>query len=244
MDKNSTVADISNYEDKNGLNKNLHRSSSHTFSQERKYYIILLGVIVLLSCIYPLLGNSAYSGSSDLHATIEVIGSLFGLIVGLTLVTRFYVLGNRFLLLIGLAYFVNGAEDLIHGLLSFSYLHKWIGLPSSSLSQFIPGTYVTGRLLMGLLLLFTPLLSKLELRSLNPKQETRLFSLTALIVTMVFTAIAFQLPLPKFMMPEWFISRPVDFVSAIILLGALITFLFEYHKKRDILICGFLFLLA
>ena len=72
-----------------------------------------------------------------------MIGALLGLVVGIFLITRFYILGFRFHLFVGLAFLVNGAEDFIHGLLSFGSA-RWFSEPGSSLVQFIPGTYVTG----------------------------------------------------------------------------------------------------
>ena len=209
--------------------------SVHTLRQSRWRLFALLAVMAVLASLYPVLATSSYSGSADLHATIEIAGAVLGLIAGFALVMRFYAFGNRFHLLIGLAFFVNGAEDLVHGLLSFVGLHGLAGMSSSSLEQFIPGTYVAGRLMLGVLLLSAPFAKSWPKSSEMPQRETVWGSCAALFLTLVVTAIAFRLPLPRFIYPEYFISRPADFVSALVLLAALVVFIREYRRTRDML---------
>ena len=207
--------------------------SIHSKTQERTYVVVLGAVLLLLASVYPLLAGSSYRGSADLHASIETIGSLFGLVGGLALIVRFYTLGNRFHLFIGLALFVNGAEDLVHGLLAFLCAHEWAGGPTSSLQQFIPGTYVTGRLLMGVILLLAPFMPALLGRSSSPKRETILVSSAVLLATAGATSVTFLVPLPQFVYPERFVPRPVDALSAIVLLTALAVLLREYRRHRE-----------
>ncbi|MCH7783535.1 hypothetical protein IID62_10780, partial [candidate division KSB1 bacterium] len=82
------------------------------FTDHTKSIVILAFIAVVLMSVYPFLMSSDYKSSSDLHATIEVIGSLFGLITGLVFIMRFNILGNRIHLLIGMAFFANALEDL------------------------------------------------------------------------------------------------------------------------------------
>jgi len=209
--------------------------STHSYAQERKYLVVLSGIAILLVSIYPFLTGSTYQGSADFHESIEMVGALFGLVTGFALITHFYSLGNRLHLLIGLAFFVNGAEDLVHGLLSFGST-RWFGGPESSLAQFIPGTYVTGRILLGLLLITALFIPMGSTESRNLKKETILASLTVIFLSISATVLAFKIPLPDFIYPDRLISRPVDFLSALILLVALYGFLRLYHRKRAMLI--------
>ncbi|MCX7826218.1 MAG: GAF domain-containing protein [Verrucomicrobiae bacterium] len=202
-------------------------------SDERRRLLALAVIGVLLTSVCPWVARSSYQGSTDLHAAMEACGSLLGLVAGFTLIARTYVHGNRFHLLIGLAYFVNGAEDLVHGALSFRYFQEALRLPANSPS--IPVTYVTGRLLMGLILLVAPWVAARFGSSRRPKQETIWASLAVLVATVGLTVLAFELPLPRFVRPEWIISRPVDFLSAVVLFAALAGFLWEYHRRRDML---------
>jgi len=210
-------------------------SSMHTPRQERRYLIMLALVVTLLVSLYPTLGKSPYMGNADLHAATETIGALFGLIAGFALVMRFSTLGNRFHLIIGLAFFVNGAEDLAHGLLSFESTHGFIGVPTSSLTRFIPVTYVTGRLMLGGMLLIAPFASVWLKESERPKRETVFGSSAAIILTLIATFVAFKMSLPQLIFPERLISRPVDFLSALLLLMALAVFLRQYHRSLDML---------
>lgn len=190
----------------------------------------------VLSLIYPFCVVSEHIGTADFHATIEMVGSVIGLLAGMVIVGQFCALGNRFHLLIGLAFFVNGAEDFIHGALAFGAEHELLGLPAATLQSYIPGTYVTGRILMGLLLIGAVSLSSDWIKSADPKKETITASLLVLFITAIATALAFLLPLPGFIYPGRVISRPVDFLSALIFLAALIPFVRKYIDTRDALV--------
>jgi signal transduction histidine kinase/CheY-like chemotaxis protein len=192
--------------------------------------------MLFLASFYPALTIASYEGSADLHATIEMVGSLLGLITGFAIVMRFYTLGNRFHLLIGLAFFVNGAEDLVHGFLSFDNLRGFIGMPASSLQNFIPGTYVAGRLMLGLLLLAAPFTKIWANKSVKKKHETFWISSAVIFITIIVTAAAFKIPLPQFIYPDRFISRPIDLLSAVLLFLVLVIYLREYRHTRDMLL--------
>lgn len=207
----------------------------HSKHREKINYLYLAAIIFGLSLFYPFLASHNHTGTPDFHATIEMVGALIGIIAGISIIAHFLVVGNRLHLLIGLAFFVNSSEDFIHGLLAFSIEHDFLNLSESSLSEYIPGTYVSGRILLATILLVAPFISNHTDRSTNPEREAIVASLTCLILSTVVTLIAFNIPLPSFVYPEQLISRPVDFISALILLGALIAFIYEYHQSRDML---------
>ena len=203
---------------------------------ERLGSILVLGLTgALLACIYPLLAKSSHQGSPDFHATIELVGSLLGLIAGFALIACFAAQGNRFHLLVGLAFFVNGAEDFAHGLLSFPYMHQMIGLPAASLARFIPGTYASGRVLMGGLLLLAPFVPAWFGTSHRPRREAVWICLLVLGAAVVVTVLAFGLPLPRFVFPHRVISRPVDFVSVPLFVLALGAVVHAYWRDGDML---------
>ena len=212
------------------------RAATHTPDQERRRLIALVLAMALLGLITVLSAGSAYRSSPDLHGTLEVAGALFGIVAGLALALRFYVLGNRFHLLIGLAFLANGGEDLIHGVLSLVGEHGWMGITPGALQRYIPGTYVAGRLMMGLLLLVAPFLNRVLGRSTHPKREMVYISTAVVLLTAAMTALASALPLPRFIYPGQVVSRPVDLVSTVVLLLALGVLLREYRRHRDVLI--------
>lgn len=209
-------------------------STVYTEDQAKLRLIYLAIVVILLSSVYPFLGPT-YRGSSDLHGIMEMVGSLMGMLTGLAFVTRFYSLGNRFHLLVGCGFFVNGIEDFVHGFLAFGTSRFLMG-PASSLNQFIPGTYVTGRLLLGIILIISLYEARLFKPSINFKKETKYFIGIFAVITIIFTSIAFILPLPKFVFPDNLISRPLDFLSAIILGVALVGFFKVFKEKNEKLV--------
>ena len=209
--------------------------SSHTRSQETRYLFLLLVLIACACAAFPLLDTASYRGAADRHATIETVGALVGLLAGLAFITRFYVLGNRSHLFIGLAFFVNGAADLVHGLLSFFALEGWGGLPATFFQQSIPGTYTAGRLLMALLLIAAPYAGRWFGESSNPRRETIRTSVIVVASSLAVTVLAVKVPLYRLHYTTGPISRPLDLASAVLFFGAFRALLREYHLDRDIL---------
>ena len=219
----------------------------HTARQKRNRFVAIMVCLALLASVGPLIaGSTVQEGTdahklADAHGMVEWIGALFALVVGLALVMHFAALGNRLYLFIGLAFFVNGAEDLVHGLLCLAGGHQWLGAEHAQLAQFIPGTYVTGRLMFGILLVLAPFAPRMLGTSRSPKRETILVSSIVLAATLVATAVAFMLPLPQFIYPNSAISRPVDFVSAAVLVAAFIVFA-QYYRRHGEAICWWILL--
>ncbi len=211
------------------------RMSFHTSDQVRRHLTILIVIALLLIAIYPLLTNSSYISNADFHSTIEMVGALLGIIAGFALITHYYSLGNQFYLFVGLAFFINGSEDFIHGLMAYPQMAFFTGVPASTFKQFIPGTYVTGRILMGAILIFAPLSVRWLKETRNPKFNAIMVSGVVIFASALLTAIAFKIPLPKFIYPDRFISRPVDLVSAILFSLAFISFLMRYRQTRNVL---------
>ena len=204
----------------------------HSTKTEFRQIGFVVFTMCLLGSIFPMLLNSTYKGSPDIHSTIEMAGALFGVLAGIVLMVHFYVLGNRFYLLVGLAYFINGAEDFIHGLISF---HNIFGLSPEHMALAIPATYVTGRILMGIILLFAPFVTTWFGKSQHSKRETVWASLFTIIVSIILTTGAFHLSLPQTIRPEAVIPRPLDFLSAILLCASLVAFLRMFHRDANIL---------
>ena len=210
--------------------------SIHSLTQRRRYLVILAGLaVVLLLCVYPLLAQPSHGGSSDLHFTIESVGGLIGLLAGFALIARFYALGNRFHLLIGLGFFLSGATDLVHGILSLNQTHRWVESLASSLAGLAPEVNVCGRLLLGSILILAPFMPKWLGPSRSPKQEAKWGVLLIIALVILAGAIELHLPLAKLTYAGRAISRPLDFAAAMVLLGALCVFVNEYQLRGDML---------
>jgi len=73
-------------------------------------------------------------------------------------------------------------------------------------------------------------------RSRDPKRETIWVTCLVSAATVVITAVASVLPLPRFLWPGRLISRPVDLLSAVVLFAALLAFIREYRRGGDRLV--------
>ena len=116
----------------------------------RSYYLQYLFLLIVAIAIAPWVFQSDWVSSSDCHAMIEMSSSLIAMIAGIAGIIYFFGMGNTFFLIVGLGFFISGSEDLLHGFFSFKRLWAESGV---DFSRFIPGTYVTGRLLLGTLII-------------------------------------------------------------------------------------------
>ncbi len=207
--------------------------SLHSKNKQRRQIIILFLFMILLSSAYFLFKDAEYKNDTAFHATMEIVGAMFAIIAGLAFVIRHYTLGDRMFLFIGLAYFINGAEDLVHGILSHSLVHEIYGLPVSSLDRYISGTYVTAYLFFALILLASTFAGSWFKKCKNFVRETYITSIAGIAMAIIVTVLAFQIPLPKFIYPDNLISRPADLISAAILIVVLILFINEYLRSAN-----------
>ncbi len=206
----------------------------HKVAQVPIYLGVLALVIVGLSALMPALAGTAYRSGVGFRAASEITGSLLALVTGFALIIRFRNFGSRFHLLVGLAYFVAGSEDLVQGLFALGPIAQ--APLTAGLRDAILATDVAGRLVMALLLLVTPFSRHLFGRSHNPVKETHWFAFSVVALTFVVTSSIFAASsLPHFMDPDALISRPWDFVSALVLAAALVAFVRAYVRERDML---------
>ena len=204
----------------------------HSRAEARWWLVLLLLITALLASVYPILGEPAYRGSADLHSGMAMTGALFGLVAGVALVVRFSAFGTRFHLLVGLAFLVGGAADFVYGLVSFRDLSA---LPTAPLTM--PGlrTWPVGPLVLGTILLAAALVPARMRRSRNPKMETVWVLLLVLAATLTVSVAASRISLQELVLPERFISRPLDFASAVVFFLAFIAFVALYLRERQML---------
>jgi signal transduction histidine kinase len=201
----------------------------------RRHFFILILVMVLLTCIYLVLSQWSFKGGPYFHIAVETAGVLLRLITGFVLVMNFYTLVNRFYLLVGLAFFVSGTVDIVHGLLSFESMHGLTAIPASAFEKIIPGTPVMGGLMFGFLLLAAPFATIRPDKAEKWKSKIPWISLGTVIITAAAAFAAFKISFPQVVYPDFFISRPLNLVSAFVLAAALVVFLREYRQYRDML---------
>ncbi len=194
--------------------------------------LLLLLVLLLLSIPALIMGRSMPRSGADLHALLEIVVSVIGMTVGLSLVARHAALDSRILLIGGLAYLFNGAQDLCQGLLSSSYLSRLLDVEQSALQGFIPLSDAAGRAGFGFLLLLAPVWL-----TLRPKPWTGpgtiVFSAATILLAVLGTLLLLRLPLPSIVIPEQALARPIDLLSAGVLAGALVVWIRLYWQRRE-----------
>lgn len=204
------------------------------YNQNKSIFLFVLFyllITVIFIAIGPKLFSSDWVSSSDFHACIEISSSFIAIIAGVACMIYYFGMKSRYFLIVGLGFFISGSEDIIHGLFAFKRLFEGTDI---NFDTYIPGTYVTGRCLLAILITMGGIFDKQIDDSETVKREAVLFSLTACFFGGVLTGIAFKLPLPQFIYPDRLISRPVDFFSAILFIIAFFVISKRFHIHRDI----------
>ena len=165
------------------------------------------------------------------HATLEIVGSLFGMFTGFALVLRFYTLGNRYHLLIGLAFFVTGVEDLVYGLFFFPELFRDA---EPFAQELIPLTFAAGRFLMGLTLIIALLLPGWVREARSARWETIRGSLIVLLIVTIAAALL-QLPVPPHLLNSSRSLQTIDFLALVALATAFFGYLYRYYRGGEML---------
>jgi signal transduction histidine kinase/CheY-like chemotaxis protein/HPt (histidine-containing phosphotransfer) domain-containing protein len=220
----------------------------HNRSQQRSYLIGL--VVLMLALVTPailfawrdaaglppmLLFDSTApldaAQARNLYGTLEVVGSLFGMFTGFALVLRFYALGNRFHLLIGLGFFVTGVQDFVYAVFFFPPLFR---TAEPFATELIPLTFAAGRFLMGLTLILAMVLPSWVPAAVSARRET-IRGAAMILGIVIMAALLLQLPVPTRLMSAPRPLQPIDFVALVSLASAFVGYLARYHRTGDML---------
>lgn len=218
MKKTDTLIDYNNACRENGILQHILPS------------ILIAAVFIGIS---PFVFSSEWVSSSDFHACIEMTSSFIAIIAGISCIVYYFGMKSRYFLIIGLGFFISGSEDFIHGLFAFKRLFEGTGV---DFSRYIPGTYVTGRILLAVCIIVAEI-TDIYFRTIKTKRlksEAVISTAVALVIGGGMTMLAFSLPLPKFIYPDNMIARPVDFISAILFVIAFVFTARRLYKCRDI----------
>jgi PAS domain S-box-containing protein len=200
-------------------------------SRVRASLAVYAAVVIVFVAIGPMAFSSGWVSSSDFHACIEICGSLIAIIAAIACLVYYFGLESRYFLIIGLGFLVCGGEHLVHGIFSFKQLFADTEV---DFSRFIPGTYTAARLVLAIMIMTAVLVERTFKRAKNLKRQAAVFSGIALAVGAGTTLLALALPLPRFIYPEFTISRPVDFISALLFAVAFALVLRRFLTRRDI----------
>lgn len=198
-----------------------------------KIFIICYLVIGLtFLSITPWAFSVQWISSNESHSLLEIVQTFIAIGVGVISIMYFLVLNNLYYLFIGLGFNIAASNDLIHGILSYGPIMAGI---QGDISRIEPYTYVIGKCFLAGMIIAAPLMEHRKW-GIHKKRIQNAFInfFSVFIMSGSITALAFLLPLPQFIYPEWLISRPVDFFSAILFVIAFILVMRRFLVERDI----------
>lgn len=196
-----------------------------------KAWMIWVILFVLSFLFYPRILNSSWVSNSDLHSLLEFWAATIAFTAAATVLIHFFATGRRFFLLISLGFTLQGTGDLVHAIYSFSRI--WPA-ERAGIVNFVPVTYVTGRLILIVCILLALYLEKKASIAENKVKEALIYNFFGFLLAAIVTTIIINSPLPRFILPGQIISRPVDFIAAIIYLVAFFLFVRVYHDKEGL----------
>ncbi len=192
------------------------------------------GILAVFVIISPAMFRSEWTGASDFHACIEITSSFIAILAAIGCLVYYFGQNRRFFLVLGLGFFICGAEDLVHGLLAYRALVENFGIDFADAKRFIPGTHVAARSALAILIIVAALLDRQTKPTKNMRREATIFTAMALALGGGMTVLAFCIPLPQFIYPDLLVSRPVDFISAGLFAIGLVLVGKRFWVKRDI----------
>ena len=105
---------------------------------------IWIALFILPLLFYPRALSSSWVSNSDVHSLLEFWAAIAALTTAGIVLIHFFATGRRFFLMISLGLTLQGSEDLVHAIYSFTRI--WPA-EQAGIASFVPGTYVSGRLM-------------------------------------------------------------------------------------------------
>lgn len=201
--------------------------------------------IIAILCINP----NTWVLSEIHHFYIELFAVLLAAILSFYYLARAHTLNDKFSLFIGIGFLANALIDLLHVVVSFTFMHEFMFL-----KYFIPQTWFAGRIFLGAMFAIAianyPRLSSKSDSIYNPSDKDEndkiprilfvsLFALTAISGLLAISSLF--LVFPGAVLDNFPIHRPYEIPALALFLVALIYFYKnELYKKRDIFYKGLL----
>jgi len=195
-----------------------------------KEKLVWIALFLLSFFFYPFALRSSWESNSDIHSLLEFFGAVLAIMSATLILVLFFATGRSFFLLLSLGFTIQGAEDLIHAIYSFSRIWptERIGI-----ANFVPGTYTTGRLILVAFIFISLILAK---SPPVPKQNrvhcAVKYNILAFMFSAFLTAIITNLPLPKLIFTGHLISRPLDLAVGVVFLAMFFFFIRLYRSDE------------
>ncbi len=212
---------------------NLPKNSIENRKASDKYIIGCFVIIVLFFIISPIVALSSFYSTIEIHASLEMVSSFIAFMSALACIVYYLNTSNRFFLIISLGFYICATENLFHGILVY---HDIIKMAHMHVWNLIPGTYISGRWsVLGIMIITAAMLEHETLKARKDlKKNAIIFSILAIVVSGITTTLAFYTPLPDFIYSGRIISRPIDFLTALMFCIAFMLIVKRFLFYRDI----------
>jgi signal transduction histidine kinase len=197
-----------------------------------RFLWLYLAISAVLALTVGLLNVPGWAGSYEFHATIEACSAMIGMAAGLSCFMYFFGHKNPFYLAVGIGFFIAGAEDLVHGIVSYECL---MGVKSACGIFIIQGSYIEGGMLLPVLIIAAPLAERYIRGIMHEKRMAIVLTLIAVAVGGGCNALTFLVRIPEPPCPLNVIPAPSDVVvSLVLLVVAFVVVARRLLQRRDI----------
>ncbi|MBP86682.1 MAG: hypothetical protein CMJ64_08200 [Planctomycetaceae bacterium] len=187
----------------------------------------------LLVIAYITLEFTDWAGNTQLHTLMEVVATLFALIVGVVALVRYYAKPHNMILFIGVGFFGTAMLDGYHAVVTSTFFSEVF--PSAPLSL-IPWSWNASRTFLAILMFLSWWAWRREeqLGVLGRINEITVYIGVAILTLASFCFFVF-VPLGRAYFPEFIFGRPEEFVSAAFFAAALVGYLSKQEWRQDAL---------
>ena len=196
------------------------RKSGHRNTVQSSKIIRCVVLAVLLPISYWVLSFYDWQSGAGFHTSLEVLATTMAVVVGLMALVRYYSQKDQLLLLLGTAFLGTAFLDGFHTIVTSTYFKQFM---PSDLPSLIPWSWVASRWYLGVFLLASAILCRMEFgrKVTNLRGELIVYGIGAVFTISCFIFFVFY-PLPRAYFGEIFIHRPEELLPAVFFLLALI----------------------
>ncbi|MEI7834250.1 MAG: PAS domain-containing protein, partial [bacterium] len=172
------------------------------------HWVVWSVLLVSAFVLYPWAVSSRWVSNSDVHALLELWAAFTALTAGLIIIIHYFANGSWLFLIISLGFVLQGSEDLVHALFSFSRI--W-GEEPKELIKFVPGTYAAGRFILIACVIIAWFLREKFTTETQRIRISMLVIVLGIAASTLSTIIIIKSHLPSFIL-EHIVTRPADFI--------------------------------
>ena len=207
----------------------------HSPQVNKKYLFVGIFILIVFLAFFPFIKDIHLQGSYVLNAFVKTIGSLFAIISGTALLAWFSRTGFRIHLFVGLAFFINGLIEFIHGFFTFVSLLPQNWLSAVTVFEIVHASQIISELFLISLLFLSLFASKFFPKAKYPKTETLLFTILIMIAALLVIILFYTFKFSQTVNYNHFFSHPINLLYAVTLFLISILFFSYYMKNKEML---------